>query len=223
MKIAYADPPYPGCAYMYPEQTEVDHVKLLEQLQQFDGWALSTNSQGLKELLHLCPANTRIAVWVKPWQPWKGADVAYRWEPVLFVPARKWKGFMRDWIAESITKKRGMIGAKPDRFCYWIFQMLGADPDDEFVDLFPGSGAASRAWQIWKEFELRRRITGEKYPLFVNKRDLAVLAKYPKRLGFSAALLGEMGGKKTSQKKAHAARTNGSKGGRPRKPEEQPA
>jgi len=41
MKIAYADPPYIGCAHLYPENREVDHAELIERLQSdYDGWIL---------------------------------------------------------------------------------------------------------------------------------------------------------------------------------------
>ena len=32
------------------------------------------------------------------------------------------------------------MGAKPAAFCWWVFDLLGALPGDELVDLFPGSG-----------------------------------------------------------------------------------
>lgn len=39
--FAYADPPYPGMANLYPERTEVDHPALIADLvARFDGWAL---------------------------------------------------------------------------------------------------------------------------------------------------------------------------------------
>lgn len=47
MVFAYADPPYPGKASLYPEKTEVDHASLLQLLTENypDGWALSTSSE----------------------------------------------------------------------------------------------------------------------------------------------------------------------------------
>jgi hypothetical protein len=57
---------------------------------------------------------------------------------------------MRDWFSEPITMQRGLAGAKPERLCHWLFEMLGAHPDDELVDLFPGTGAVSRAWDTWR-------------------------------------------------------------------------
>lgn len=32
-----------------------------------------------------------------------------------------------------------MIGAKPAEFCWWLFDLLGALPGDELVDLFDPS------------------------------------------------------------------------------------
>ena len=58
---------------------------------------------------------------------------------------------MRDFISESITLKRGLVGAKPKSVCWWAFEMLGAYPDDELDDLFPGTGAVTQAWASWRE------------------------------------------------------------------------
>lgn len=43
MRLAYADPPYPGCAALYKDHPdyagEVDHAALLRTLQDnYDGW-----------------------------------------------------------------------------------------------------------------------------------------------------------------------------------------
>lgn len=80
--------------------------------------------------------------------------VAYAWEPVIVKPARKpvvKPGMVyRDWIAEPITLKRGLTGAKPEKICRWAFELCGADAADEFCDLFPGTGAVSRSWDNWR-------------------------------------------------------------------------
>lgn len=66
---------------------------------------------------------------------------------------------MRDWIETvnieddvkcSITLKRGLTGAKPEAVCHWAFELLGARPEDQLTDLFPGSGAVSTAWRTWQ-------------------------------------------------------------------------
>ncbi len=41
-------------------------------------------------------------------------------------------------------------GAKPEKVCQWAFELVGADPNDELHDLFPGTGAVSKAWQTWR-------------------------------------------------------------------------
>lgn len=46
--------------------------------------------------------------------------------------------------------RRGFPGAKPDGFCFWMFEGLNLTPEDEFHDLFPGSGAVGEAWEKWK-------------------------------------------------------------------------
>ena len=63
---------------------------------------------------------------------------------------------MRDWIeapaiAESITLRRGFTGAKPAAVARWIFDWLNMEPEDEFVDLVPGSGAVTAAYEAWRQ------------------------------------------------------------------------
>jgi len=153
LRIAYADPPYIGCADKYEENAEVDHALLISELCEYDGWALSTHSPGLKILLPMCPDNVRIGAWVKPFAIFKvNVNPGYCWEPVLFVPARR-RGrelpTIRDWISANITLRRGMVGVKPDTFSLWLFEILGAAPEDEFMDLFPGTKAVTKAWEKW--------------------------------------------------------------------------
>jgi hypothetical protein len=40
---------------------------------------------------------------------------------------------------------------KPQEFCWWLFDLLGVKPDDDFVDLFHGSGAVKRAWESYRK------------------------------------------------------------------------
>ena len=164
MRFAYADPPYVGQALKHygPEAREVNHALLFAHLAEFDGWACSLSSTSLIHVARLqwpdgsyaLPENTRIGAWVKPFASFKkGVDPAYAWEPVLFSTPRKWSREQltcRDWVGASITLKRGTSGAKPEAFCRWLFDLLGMTREDEFVDLFPGSGAVSHAWQAWR-------------------------------------------------------------------------
>lgn len=165
MKAAYADPPYPGqSAKHYADHPdyagEVDHARLLSVLDKdYDGWLLHTSSVALPEVLYLARSigveGFRIMAWVKPFAAFKrNVSVAYAWEPVLVKPVRKpvvsGRIVMRDWVRESITLRRGLTGAKPEAVCRWGFEMLGLEPDDDVVDLFPGTGAVTRAWEAWR-------------------------------------------------------------------------
>lgn len=162
-RIAMADPPYPGQSKRHygghaDYAGEVDHLALAHRLAEFDGWALNTSSVALPEVLDCVRAagltDWRIMSWVKPFAAFKrNVPVAYAWEPVIVKAARKpvvsGRMVMRDWLAESITMRRGLAGAKPERICHWLFECMGAEPSDEMVDLFPGTGAITRAWVTW--------------------------------------------------------------------------
>src|SRR3990167_9315735 len=156
MKIVFADPPYIGQANRYPEKQEVDHQKLILELEGYDGWALSCSSPSLKIILPMCPDDVRIGAFVKPFCSFKpNVNPAYAWEPVLFKPARDKHGknveTVRDWISANIEIRKGLVGAKPIAFCHWMFRILGAEPQDEFVDLFPGTGIVTRCWHGFQE------------------------------------------------------------------------
>jgi hypothetical protein len=166
IRVAYADPPYPGQAKVHYRQHadyagEVDHQALIGQLSsEFpDGWALSTSSRDLRDLLPLCPSDVRVAAWVKPFAVWKrNVYPAYAWEPLLFRGGRNVFGdwdMTVDWLSavpeqQAYQVGRKLHGAKPDLFCAWLFRMLGLRAGDEFVDLFPGSGRVGHAWRRWQ-------------------------------------------------------------------------
>ena len=93
--------------------------------------------------------------WVKGFAAFKrNVPVAYAWEPVIIKAGRKpvvaHRIVMRDWVECPITMKRGLTGVKPEKVCHWAFEMLGAEPEDNLVDLFPGTGAVTDAWETWK-------------------------------------------------------------------------
>jgi hypothetical protein len=114
---------------------------------------LSLSSPTLKTVLNLCPDDVRVSAWTKTFAAFKpGVNPAYAWEPVIWRGGRKRgrdENTVRDWVSCPITLKRGVSGAKPDQFCFWIFDLLGMRHGDEFVDMFPGSGAVGRAWEKW--------------------------------------------------------------------------
>jgi hypothetical protein len=158
MKIAYADPPYIGCAHLYPEKEEVDHRSLLRDLQQYDGWALSCSSPSLGEILGMLNGcEYRVGAWVKPFAVFKpNVNPAYAWEPVIFVPPPRKRTrdepTRRDWVSSNITLQKGMVGAKPKDFCFWIFELLNICPEeDEFEDMYPGSGAVTEYYKSWSQ------------------------------------------------------------------------
>ena len=164
MKFAYADPPYFGLASYYakvhpdamiwddPETHRGLIVRLCDEYP--DGWALSLHSPSLRMILPMCPEDVRVMSWVKPFAAFKpNVNPAYAWEPVIVRGGRKrtrYEQTVRDWISEVITLKRSFVGAKPKAFAFWIFDVLNLQPDDEFHDLFPGSGAVGRAYEEWK-------------------------------------------------------------------------
>ena len=159
MRLAYADPPYPGCARLYkahPDYAgEVDYAELIARLSaNYDGFILHTASTTLLALAPLVPPDCRLMAWVKPFAAFKrNVPVAYAWEPAIVRAARKpvvrGRIVMRDWIAESITMKKGLTGAKPRNVARWAFEMMGALPTDTLDDLYPGTGAISAAWSEW--------------------------------------------------------------------------
>jgi hypothetical protein len=159
MKLAYADPPYYGYGHLYNDTDaaatrDYDNLDYWADLiadlsTQYDGWALSMTSGNLHDILPLCPPESRIAAWVKPFAAFKAnVRIAYTWEPVVFMPGRDRSSegapVGRDHLAEGITMQRGLTGVKPDRFNAWVMDLLGWMPGDEFTDFFPGSGGMDR-------------------------------------------------------------------------------
>lgn len=170
MMLAYADPPYLGQGQRHYKQhhaeagvwdTEAGHIALIERLTAGypDGWALSCSSPSLQVILRNCPTDVRIAAWCKSFGAFKrGVRPAYMWEPVIYRGGRN-PGFgyahpppvkggtqttPKDFLVCPITLKKGLTGAKPEKFCGWVLDLLNVQPGDVVVDLFPGTGAMSR-------------------------------------------------------------------------------
>lgn len=162
--FTYADPPYLGCGKLYAQHHEQAfewddpkrHQALIQQLQNEspDGWALSMSVPSMRVLLPMLPKEARILAWVKPFAAFKkNVNPSSAWEPVALVGGRRRTDantYMRDWVAESITLKKGLTGAKPKRFCWWLFDAANLQPDDELIDLFPGSGSVGNAWNEYR-------------------------------------------------------------------------
>jgi hypothetical protein len=168
VNLAYADPPYPGRAHLYKDHPdyagEVDHEALIARLVAYDGWALSTSAEALRDILPMCPPEARVLAWVKH-------TVTVSWEPLIVVSARKPQG-VRDWIQVEPDSYQWrakpdsyVIGQKPVPFCKWMFAWLGAQPGDSLDDIFPGSGQVGRAWEEWQaspSLEIARSPAAEK-------------------------------------------------------------
>lgn len=169
MRFAYADPPYLGCGvkhygHQHDDAADYDrieaHAALVARLvAEFpDGWALSLHTPSLRAILNLCPDDVRVGGWFKPFASFKpNVNPGYCWEPVIFSGGRsaaarggRTAATVRDYVSANITLQKGTSGAKPEAFCFWLFEFLGAQDGDEFHDLFPGSGAVARAWETWR-------------------------------------------------------------------------
>ncbi|NIQ76677.1 MAG: hypothetical protein GTN93_00955 [Anaerolineae bacterium] len=161
-KIAYADPPYMGCAHLYkghPDyKGEVNYLELTARLaHEYDGFILHASSTSLYVLEHMLRPvcmNYRVMPWVKPFCAFKrNVSVAYAWEPVIVRPCRKpvvtGRCVMRDFISCGITLKKGLVGAKPPTVIRWAFEMVGAQPGDELHDMYPGTGIVAKTWEEW--------------------------------------------------------------------------
>lgn len=171
MRFCYADPPYVGQAKKHygahvDYAGEVNHHDLIAQFvaEYPDGWALSLSNQSLQEVLALCPPGVRVAAWFKPWSNMlPGIRMQFSWEPIIVCGGRKGphvKGdsLLRDWVManpDGFTFRPidddAVIGRKPERFCFWLFDALNMRLGDDFVDLFPGNGAVQQAWTAWQQ------------------------------------------------------------------------
>jgi hypothetical protein len=154
MKIAYADPPYFGKAKLHYDCDEIDFPELIGRLENdYDGFALSCNSVDLQVLLPMFKTKIRVGAWVKPWAAIKkNVWPVYAWEPIIFkTPRRKIlkHKMILDWIECVPQFNSKIIGQKPLAFSMWLFEALRCHPDDEFVDLYHGSGAVKEAWKIF--------------------------------------------------------------------------
>lgn len=160
LRLAYADPPYPGKSRRYygdhPDFAgEVDHLELIAWLSEYDGWALSTSAAALPTVLASCPPGVRVAAWFRGSRHSRHAVRPQNaWEPVIYCGGRAVsEASTTDALVYAArprtTDPHRVIGAKPATFCRWVFDLLGAQPADTLDDLFPGSGVATRAWSVY--------------------------------------------------------------------------
>lgn len=190
-RLAYADPPYPGKSSRYyrnhPDYGgEVDHTALVASLSaEYDAWALSTSASALPAMLALCPPGVQVAAWHRGERVNRRATRPLNaWEPVIYwCPPRvvqvlddasRFTGATRrvDSLVHvarpRLTDPARVVGAKPAAFCRWVFELLDAQPVDELVDVFPGSGGVGRAWESY--VETSRRTTVERDASIAGRR-----------------------------------------------------
>jgi hypothetical protein len=192
LRLAYADPPYPGKAWYYrghPDYAgEVDHAELIRRLSTYDGWALSTSAAALPAVLALCPAGVRVAAWHRGERPAASRWPLNAWEPVIYhggrpadpsrsndpLQSRRVDSLVHG-VSPLTTLPSRVTGTKPAAFCRWVFELLGAAPGDELDDLFPGSGVVTRAWEVYAraEHDASAEVLGDGSP---GGRDASVVA-----------------------------------------------
>jgi len=178
MRFAYADPPYLGCCKLYDhfhpdgkcwDETYTHELLIKRLVAEFpDGWAMSCSSSSLQTILPLCPSDVRIGAWVKPFVTFKkGVRPCYAWEPLIYWggrnPSRGYKceppvkggrqTTPKDYVAESITLRKGLTGTKPLGFLVWVLELLNFQTGDAITDLFPGLGLMGNAVQYVKSQE----------------------------------------------------------------------
>lgn len=166
MRFAYVDPPYLGLAKKFysnshPNAADYDnpekHRELIGNLcADFpDGWFMHLHLPSLRAILPMLPEKARVCAWTKPFCSFKkGVHVAYAWEPVILFGGRKPPPFtrtVRDYCAVNIAMKKGLRGAKPAGVVTWALNLLFAEPSDEIVDMFPGSGSVTAAIEEWRK------------------------------------------------------------------------
>ncbi len=161
MKFAYADPPYykrgkADYGNLHPEAHIWDLKKtqrnLIEKLKNEypDGWAMSCNPSDLSWLLS-GHDDVRVAAWTKTFHQIRATSVQYSWEAVLFMGGRVIIGrnpLVRDHLNCAVAMKKGLKGAKPDKFNNWILDILGYQKGDQLDDLFPGTNGMAAAIEM---------------------------------------------------------------------------
>lgn len=64
---------------------------------------------------------------------------------------------VRDWVSAEITLKKGLTGAKPEAFVWWLLSLMGVQENDEVTDIFPGTGVVGR---VWSQYQRQRGLFG---------------------------------------------------------------
>jgi len=161
LRLAYADPPYPGLAARYyghdPRCAEVSFLELASVLEAYDGWALSTSATALPQAVSVLQVlGIRIAAWFRGSRPGSTRGPRASWEPVIYHSARSvvFAGWCDDSLIRvarpRLTDPARVVGQKPAAFASWLFGLLGARGGDTLDDLYPASGGVGRAWELFQ-------------------------------------------------------------------------
>ncbi len=157
VRLAIADPPYLGRAGLWyggkgrskqgtagraagrgclareyhPDAHEWDdpakHIALMVTMRdEYDGWVMACSGKTLAPLLGVAATlGARLAIW-------HVTGTGHRVPDLLSAP----------------HPVSGFVGAKPDQWTRWVLDLMGYQPGDEVDDLFPGSGAVTRAMGV---------------------------------------------------------------------------
>lgn len=118
----------------------------------YDGFAIATSWDGIEAYRPL-PPEVRIMVWYKPNAQPGSHRLRSMWEAVILYPPAGRRsnlggiGTTPDVLVAPAPRKR-FRGSKPREWTEWVLAALTYDSERDTVDdLFPGSGAVTRAVQ----------------------------------------------------------------------------
>lgn len=147
-----------GAAEFHPDAARWDdpaeHIALMDAMDsEYDGWAMAASSKTLAQILGVADSlGARLAIWHVTNAIPDGARARHVWEAVLFkVPDSRravGTGHRVPDLLSAAHPMSGFVGAKPDAWTRWVLDLLGYQPGDDLVDMFPGSGAVTRAAQV---------------------------------------------------------------------------
>lgn len=148
LRFAYADPPYIGKASIYrghPDYAgEVDHDELLSLLTSYDGWALSCSADSLPTICALAVARSlrvRVAAWTRGSRPHATARVLSAWEPVVYVPGRRFRPqiALDDAVGAGLTASSGSA---------WVIRRGDRAVTDVLAGVAPRSRSTHPGWLV---------------------------------------------------------------------------
>lgn len=89
-------------------------------------------------------------------RPGRSARALSAWEPLIVRGGRPLDTSHLQTVLDHLDYRGryhsfpgALVGMKPPEFAVWMFEQLGAMPGDTLDDLYPGSGAVTRAWSLY--------------------------------------------------------------------------